>query len=68
MSTCHILDAQPGAECSASEQCGVDGASCRRRRCSEHGFCITPEQVSADRQPHACMRCDAVLCRAALQC
>ena len=42
---CHIRDWQDGAACRAHSDCGIDGRSCRRRLCSDHGFCVTPEQV-----------------------
>ena len=45
VSVCHIRDWQDGAACRAHSDCGIDGRSCRRRLCSEHGFCVTPEQV-----------------------
>ena len=45
VSVCHIRDWQDGAACRAHSDCGIDGRSCRRRFCSEHGFCVTPEQA-----------------------
>ena len=45
VSVCHIRDWQDGAACRAHNDCGTDGPTCRRRLCSGHGFCVTPEQV-----------------------
>lgn len=53
VSVCHIRDLLADASCRADEHCGVDGHSCRQRRCSQHGFCVTPQQVS-----EACLTAD----------
>ncbi|CAL8468306.1 g7846 [Coccomyxa elongata] len=45
VSACHIRDAHAGHACAGNADCGVDGASCRRRTCSEHGVCHVLEQV-----------------------
>lgn len=46
VSACHIRDAHAGHACAGNADCGVDGASCRRRTCSEHGVCHVLEQAS----------------------
>ena len=46
-SCCHVPDLYKNASCRADGQCGVDALLCRPRACSQHGWCITPPQVSA---------------------
>jgi len=40
-SACHVRD-QSGGSCQEASDCGVDAATCRHRKCSQHGFCYTP--------------------------
>lgn len=41
---CHKHDKKEGSVCQRDTECGVDGQSCRRRRCSAHGYCYSPER------------------------
>eukprot|EP00884_Botryococcus_braunii_P002291 jgi/Botrbrau1/12062/Bobra.0295s0017.1 len=38
-SLCHILDRWPDHSCRRDRDCGVDGDTCRRRRCTQFQFC-----------------------------
>ena len=39
LSECHVLDRREDHACSRDRDCGVDAATCAKRRCSIHGFC-----------------------------
>jgi hypothetical protein len=38
-SLCHILDRWPDHSCRRDRDCGVDGDTCRKRRCTQFRFC-----------------------------
>ncbi len=44
LTACHTRDAANDGACARDADCGTDAWTCRRRRCSEHRFCVVPEQ------------------------
>lgn len=38
-SLCHVLDRWPDHSCRRDHDCGIDGNTCRRRRCTRFNFC-----------------------------
>lgn len=38
-SLCHVLDRWPDHSCHRDHDCGIDGDTCRRRRCTRFNFC-----------------------------
>lgn len=40
---CHVRDNKENYQCTSDMDCGIDSVTCKWRRCSQFGYCYTPQ-------------------------